>query len=138
MRKKNIDTNSENRLIYVDICFRNEAFKRKQTKNKKIFSTQTSLPFNNCFKCSIYSFLKILSSSSSKYLFVWAKNISPLPIPRQSTTLINKVKQCMVIFCKENEKENELQRSDFQVFDIFYSLSLLCSSRKLTQNVYLN
>ena len=49
MRKMNIDTNSENRLIYVDICFRNEAFKRKQTKNKKIFSTQTSLPFNNCF-----------------------------------------------------------------------------------------
>ena len=49
MRKKNIDTNSENRLIYVDICFRNEAFKRKQAKNKKIFSTQTSLPFNNCF-----------------------------------------------------------------------------------------
>ena len=45
MRKKNIDTNSENRLIYVDICFRNEAFKSKQ----KMFSTQTSLPFNNCF-----------------------------------------------------------------------------------------
>ena len=37
MRKKNIDTKSENRLIYVDICFRNEAFRRKQTKNKKYF-----------------------------------------------------------------------------------------------------
>ena len=37
MRKTNIDTNSINRLIYVDICFRNEAFKRKQTKTTKYF-----------------------------------------------------------------------------------------------------
>ena len=37
MRKTNIDTNSINRLIYVHIYFRNEAFKRKQTKTAKYF-----------------------------------------------------------------------------------------------------